>query len=321
MVGEDQFDDGHETITDRDGNHHVGEFVLIRPRADELGFTADGVRVGRKGVDLLPEGGKIGVARDGGVVEDTGRSARLHVQDPGREPSEVHIQIVDQVRESGVEVRRGRGELAAGVEKPVVDLLLKMEKPCEPRVRPVIHDPVNGHLGELPEHGDLELAQLLRLPVDDAEGAERNLLPVDQRNPCVEADVGFSGDEGIGGEAGILAQVPHDEGLLRVENRMGADGDIPGSLLHRKSVGRLEPLTLLVDQRDQCDRRFADHRRYLGETIEHGVVARVEDLVPHQFRDPSLLVGRQGSGCGTSAGQRRYGLRRFLFFRLLRQGG
>ena len=132
----------------------------------------------------------------------------------------------------------------------------------------VLHPP---HLGAQPQHPlhlareaqqapALLLAQLAGPRIDDAQGAQHPaVLGVDGR-ARVEARVGRPHDERVGGEALIGPRVlDHDEPLA--PHGLCTEGEAALRLARTvQSHIRLEPLAVIVHQRDDCDGRVTHLR-------------------------------------------------------------
>jgi hypothetical protein len=66
--------------------------------------------------------------------------------------------------------------------------------------------------------------------------------------------------------------------------------NISRGLAQRRSDAGLEPLALLVDQRDQGDRRLADPGGEQREIVERRLGVGVQDPVRPKRREPRFLV-------------------------------
>ena len=84
-------------------------------------------------------------------------------------------------------------------------------------------------------------------PVNDAQGAERVALHVDQRCAGVESNAGIAGDERVVGEARVGLGVGDDH-QVGLQEGVGAEGDIAGGFAHVQPDDALEPLALFVHE-------------------------------------------------------------------------
>jgi hypothetical protein len=129
------------------------------------------------------------------------------------------------------------------------------------------------------QRAGLVRGQLARRAVDDAERTERVPFRVDQRRAGVEADARRADDIGVVGEPGVARRIRHDEKLVVGTDGVRAEGDIPAGLALLVTLGGLEPLARLVDQRDERDRRPADLGREGDDVIVFPLEGGVEDAV------------------------------------------
>jgi hypothetical protein len=93
--------------------------------------------------------------------------------------------------------------------------------------------------------------------IDHAQGAQGVALAVEQRRAGVEGHVGRAGHQRISREARVPVGVRHHQRLARREDRVRAKCVLPGRLAGLQPDLGLEPLALLVHQRQQGDRRVA----------------------------------------------------------------
>jgi len=78
---------------------------------------------------------------------------------------------------------------------------------------------------------------------------------------------------------------------IGLHNRSGAKSDVTRGLLGVDAYVRLKPLTVLVDKRDEGDRRLANVRRQQGEVVERLLRVGVEDGVLFEGSDAGFFVG------------------------------
>src|SRR5690606_27907957 len=113
--------------------------------------------------------------------------------------------------------------------------------------------------------------QLAWLAVDHTQRAEGVDVRRGQRHGGVEAYVRIVCDQRVVLEAKVLLRIADLEEALAIDG-MGAEGNFAWGLVDLQPQAALEPLTMVVDQRDQCDGRIADMCRQMSEIVESGVV-------------------------------------------------
>ncbi len=199
-------------------------------------------------------------------------------------------------------------ELAFVVEpQPRFAVAVQRRLPRERRHRAAQFDR-RGHLRR--QHAQqlaFEVGQPPRRTVDRRQRAERVAVAAEQRRAGVEADVRRVGDERVVREARVDRGVGDLEQLGRREDRVRAERQVARCFRHVEPVVRLEPLAVLVDQRDDGDR----HAQALGDERGDVVVRRigpgVEDLGLAQRLQPPGFVseqGRTGTAHSVAPGQR-----------------
>jgi hypothetical protein len=77
---------------------------------------------------------------------------------------------------------------------------------------------------------------------------------------------------------------------------VGAERQLSRGFTDLKAEAALEPLAMVVDQRDQRDGGVTDVGSQLGEIVESGFIRRVENLVAQQRGESGQLAGRGGGG-------------------------
>src|SRR4029079_10307346 len=129
---------------------------------------------------------------------------------------------------------------------------------CQPReVTPKLK--LRHHLpAQSPERIQLLRTQLPRYTVKYAQGSEC-LTVRRQSGDSVEPDLRFRHDQGILCKPLVLSGIRHDKNIW-LENRRGAKGNVPGGFGDGDTDLRFEPLTVSVNEANQCNRRLA----YIG---------------------------------------------------------
>ncbi len=120
-----------------------------------------------------------------------------------------------------------------------------------------------------------------RLAVDHAQGAEVVAIRRGQRRAGIEADMRIAEHQRVVAKTRVLQRIRYLEDLVAGDG-VGAEGDLPRGLADVEADPALEPLTAVVDQRDQRDGRVAHLRGKRGEVIEGAVLGGVEDFVAQQ---------------------------------------
>src|SRR5688572_14886381 len=95
---------------------------------------------------------------------------------------------------------------------------------------------------------------------DHADCTEGMSALCDHCSACIEDDVRSAGDERIITEALIYARVLDREDILATDDRMIAKAFRTRRLARVDTTLRLEPLTRLIDEGHQRDRRLTDER-------------------------------------------------------------
>jgi hypothetical protein len=127
--------------------------------------------------------------------------------------------------------------------------------------------------------------------VDHAERPEGVAVRGDQRGAGVEPDVRVSRHLRVVSKAVVVQRVGDDEDVPLLDcvcaKRYGT-----GGLGDRHADSRLEPLTVLIDERDERHRRAADVGGEQREIVEAAFGLGIEDAILAQRREPCLLVAR-----------------------------
>ena len=161
-----------------------------------------------------------------------------------------------------------------------------------------IRQPVFQELHGLPaksaERVLLRGRQLARDPVDDAKGPERLSLRSDEGHAGIKANVRGARDQRAVGKPVILGGVRHDE-QVRLENGMGAKGDVAGCFGRVDADFRFEPLPVCIDQADERNRYVADLCRESGQVVERVFGIGIQDLVALEGGQARGFVFWQGA--------------------------
>jgi hypothetical protein len=235
-------------------------------------------------------------ARHGGFDDDAGvqrimldggpergrRARRKAVDRVGLVGPDEHL--VGEVQSPGSDIGHalGLGEQPVGSIEPFQRCLIFHREPgCADRGGARI-DQRLGDAGECAQRALFGRSEVARLGAEHAECADRQALRAARmlgadRHAGIETDVGPAGDERIGGEA-IVARGIGDQEDVVLRNGMGAEGIFARRLRGIDSVARLEPLAMIVDQRDQ---RRLGPQKLAGERddlVKLAVGRRVENL-------------------------------------------
>ena len=169
---------------------------------------------------------------------------------------------------AGFAVLKGDLGLAAGGEFRLVA-----------QVRLVEAQMRDDEVGELLEPLRVLGREAPRLHVDQAQGAETQARPKDQRRASVEAEMRLPDDEGIVAEALVLRQVGGDQDLVALD-RVPAEGELARNAVDVDTAFRLEPDPVPVDQADEGDRHRKKVASRLADRVEVAFGAGVEDPQP-----------------------------------------
>src|SRR5690554_472244 len=116
------------------------------------------------------------------------------------------------------------------------------------------------HTGECTQNVQLHFLYLTGLVINDAQGAELETTGLPNGDARVETDVGATGYQRVGLEAGVLTGVFNDKCLV-LANGIVAERYRAGSFASVNTVFRFEPLALVVDRKSVVQ----------GNRLERGV--------------------------------------------------
>ena len=114
-----------------------------------------------------------------------------------------------------------------------------------------------------------------------------------QRGAGVEADAGIVQDQRIVGKAGVDEGIGDHQNLVRLQDRVGTEGQVARGLRRRQPQTRLEPLPFLVNQRDERNGRAADLRGQERDVVIALLRGRIQDLQPAQGGKARGFIGGQ----------------------------
>jgi len=166
--------------------------------------------------------------------------------------------LVDALFQLGVHLAQGAlGGVARGDHDAAVQLVLH-------------------HLGQVAQHAPLGHAEVARLHVDHAQGADRLPVQAVQRLAGVETHTRFTDDMGKILEPLVEQSVAYNQQIIERDG-MAAHRDVAWGFANSDADPRLEPLPVVVDQRHQRDRHAEGGRCEAGETVETLFLRGVED--------------------------------------------
>jgi hypothetical protein len=139
----------------------------------------------------------------------------------------------------------------------------------------------------------LHRGQGLRSPVDDAQRAEAVPFRIDQRRSRVEANARLPAHQGVVREPLVPRRIGDDEEVA-LENRMGAERDVPRRLLHVDAQLRLEPLPVGVHEAHHGDGSPADLGGQQDEVVEVLLGKGVEEVIAAQGLEAGFLIRGNG---------------------------
>jgi hypothetical protein len=192
----------------------------------------------------------------------------------------------------GEEIGRGFGveevELELGLVELVADLKIGV-------VAAAGLKGVHEHAGQCAEGFFLSVGERARFVVDGAECTDGESVGRDQRGAGIEADLFGSGDERVAGEAGISEGVGDDEQAAGfVLDSVRAKRDAARSLAGRGAGVGLEPLAVLIDERDDGDGHAAGAHHKAGVFLELGLRECIEDVVTAEAGHTEVVVTEAG---------------------------
>ncbi len=149
----------------------------------------------------------------------------------------------------------------------------------------LLHD----QLPELGEQLALRGCELSRLAVDDAQRAQRVAFGRTQRRARIEADERVAHHERVVVEAHVFFRVAHLHDAL-AEDGVAAERGVAAGVRAAEADGRLEPLPLRVDERDERHRHVEEPGGETGEAVESCLRGRVEHREPPQRLEPLRFI-------------------------------
>ena len=165
----------------------------------------------------------------------------------------------------------------------------------------LLHD-----LCEIVERADLTLVEGSGLGVDHAESPDPLAAAPPEHPTGVEPDVRGSGDEWVLDEAVVTGCVLDDEQVRPGVDRMCAERVAACSGPDVESDARREPLLLVIDQRDECDRNVEQLGGNAGDPIETLLVLCADQTQSlHSGHPARLRIRLLGAHEGPSAGSDR----------------
>ncbi|GJD98075.1 hypothetical protein OCOJLMKI_5314 [Methylobacterium iners] len=142
------------------------------------------------------------------------------------------------------------------------------------RVKPQLgHD----DRGEILKLSALSLRESSRTRIDHAQGADPNAGAEDEWRTGIEANARCAGHQRILREARIPRRILDDHDGIR-EHRVAAERDVASGPINRQAALGLEPLRILLDQRDQGDGQIEQDCRSPADCIEVRLRRRTNDL-------------------------------------------
>jgi hypothetical protein len=220
----------------------------------------------------------------------------------------------EQVRERGIDLDEGPVAPALNGD-PHRTVAKHLEQPGFARRKllgPAAQFQLRHHLPAQPrEAGSLDGRQPARRPIHHAQGAEGVAVRGQQRRAGVEANPGIADDQRRTGEPRIARRVRHFHHFAPGDD-VPAERDVAGGVDGRHAHSPLEPLPMLVDERDERDGHVADLGRQLGQIVERLRGQGIEHAVVAQRPQARRLIwvrklGRHGtrpSGLAIPAFQR-----------------
>lgn len=118
--------------------------------------------------------------------------------------------------------------------------------------------------------GNADLMELkyhdFTLSKDKTKRADRGTARCEQRSACIEANGEVTGDQWIIRESRVETRVTNFKNIIRVDG-MATEGDVASCFSGIQSYPRLEPLTILINQRNKSYRRPANLRSELNNVL------------------------------------------------------
>ena len=115
----------------------------------------------------------------------------------------------------------------------------------------------------------------------------------DERSSGIKANPRFTGDQGIVSKPRVLCRVRDHQDFIWREQRVGAEGRVPGGLAYIEAHRCLEPLPFLIDETDEGDRRAAELCGEADKIIAGRFRRAVQNLIAAQRFEACIFAGRQ----------------------------
>lgn len=159
--------------------------------------------------------------------------------------------------------------------------------------QPALLQPFGGDPGQLLQGGQLRRLQRARALVDHAHRAHAQTVGQHDRRAGVITDPRRIGDQRVVAKARIGRRIAYFHHRIVLDG-VGAERELAWGFAGagQADIG-LPPLTMLVHQRHQRDRRAGNRLRGGGQRIEERLGIGIDDLQQRQTRQP---IGFAGSG-------------------------
>ena len=124
--------------------------------------------------------------------------------------------------------------------------------------------------------------QLARGAVNHTQRAQSVAGGRHQRHAGIKPNVGLARDQGVVGKAGVLLGVRHLQQLVGLQNGVRTKSHFSRCLSGLQPGACLEPLALLVNQRDQCDGCLTNMGRQLHQVVKRRLRACIQHRIGAQ---------------------------------------
>mgnify|MGYP000626470265 CR=1 FL=1 len=276
---------------EHDAAHPYGATVLVEHELAARLHPMD-TAVGPDDAELALERRAVGAAsrdvllhaREVVGVDAVGKAAVGAGKFSRRVAPELFVQAgPDQVVRDDVPLERAHVRRVEGQPQLLVTVDQEARVPLQLELR--------HHLAaERRERANLRLVELTGHQVHHADGADHLPFRRAQRRRRIEADLRRTRHERVVGEAWVQRGVGHHHDRRHRLQQVRAERHVPGGLARLEPESRLEPLPVVVDERDQGDRRLADVGGKGGQVVERLLRRSVEHAVLPKYGQPCLFV-------------------------------
>src|SRR3989304_4922771 len=129
--------------------------------------------------------------------------------------------------------------------------------------------------------------------VNDAERSERMTIGCHQGHTSIKPDCGVGGHKRVSCEPFISQRIRNNKNI-GLQDRMGAERNIPGGFRYRQTHLRLEPLPVCINEGYERNGGFAYMRSQSSKVVKCLFGSSIEDFILAKGFEPRRFIGREG---------------------------